>query len=79
MTRWYQGAHIPGLLELSPDMHQFYRAMDALLCCKDAVEKHVAGALSNLFNQDFRLVFYDLTSTYFEGRSCPLEVLSRSV
>jgi len=72
MTSWYPRAHIPRLLSLSPDVHQFYRAMDALLECKDAIERHVAGVISNLFNQDFRLVFYDLTSTYFEGRNCPL-------
>ena len=72
MTSWYPRAHIPRLLSLSPDVHQFYRTMDALLECKDAIERHVAGVISNLFNQDFRLVFYDLTSTYFEGRNCPL-------
>jgi transposase len=72
MTSWYVGVHLPRLLELSPDVHQFYRAMDALLCCKDSLERHTAGQLRDLFNQDFALVFYDLTSTYFEGRSCPL-------
>jgi len=72
LTEWYRRAHIPRLLFLSPDVHQFYRSMDALLDCKDEIERHVAGAISNLFNQDFRLVFYDLTSTYFEGRNCPL-------
>jgi transposase len=72
LTEWYRRVHIPGLLDLSPDVHQFYRAMDALLDCKEAIERHTAGVLSTLFNQDFSLVFYDLTSTYFEGRSCPL-------
>jgi len=72
MTSWYAGVHLPRLLELSPDVHQFYRAMDALLCCKDSLERHTVGRLRDLFNQDFSLVFYDLTSTYFEGRSCPL-------
>ena len=32
----------------------------------------VAEVISKLFNQDFSLVFYELSSTYFEGRSCPL-------
>ena len=72
MTSWYPGVHLPRLLELSPDVHQFYRAMDALLDCKNALERHIAGTLRDLFNQDFSLVFYDLTSTYFEGRTCPL-------
>lgn len=72
LTDWYRRVHIERLLEASPDVHQFYRAMDALLDCKDAIERHVAGVLSTLFNQDFSLVFYDITSTYFEGRSCPL-------
>ena len=78
MTSWYPGVHLPRLLELSPDVHQFYRAMDALLGCKDAIEQHTAGVLTNLFNQDFSLVFYDLTSTYFEGRSCPLAMYGYS-
>ena len=72
MTNWYAGVHLPKLLELAPDVSQFYRAMDALFCCKDSLERHTAGQLRDLFNQDFSLVFYDLTSTYFEGRSCPL-------
>lgn len=72
LTDWYPGVHIPRLLELSPDVHQFYRAMDLLLDCKDAIERHVAEVIRDLFNQDFSLVFYDLTSTYFEGRRCPL-------
>ena len=72
LTQWYRRVHIPRLLEASPDVHQFYRAMDALLECKDAIERHVAGRISKLFNQDFSLVFYDLSSTYFEGTTCPL-------
>ena len=72
MTGWYPGVHLPRLLEAAPDVHEFYRAMDALLSCKDEVERHLFSALRDLFNQDFSLVFYDLTSTYFEGTECPL-------
>jgi len=47
---------------------KFYRALDYLLFLKDAIEIHLYHKLKDLFLLKADLVFYDLTSSYFEGR-----------
>ena len=47
---------------------ELYQAMDWLLERQDAIEKQLA----RLHLEHGTVVFYDLTSTYFEGRHCPL-------
>jgi transposase len=46
---------------------KFYRAMDYLLKMKEALEKHLYLRLRDLFSLKVDLVFYDVTSSYFEG------------
>lgn len=48
---------------------RLYRALDALLPHKEALEKHLKGRLGELFELDYDLLLYDLTSTYFEGEA----------
>ncbi|MBA3710286.1 MAG: IS1634 family transposase, partial [Planctomycetes bacterium] len=56
------------------DEDDLYAAMDALVARQDAVER----ALVHRHLQDGSLVLYDLTSTYFHGRTCPLAKLGYS-
>jgi hypothetical protein len=46
---------------------RFYKAMDSLLRHRGAVERHLFERLKDLFHLEVDAVFYDLTSTYFEG------------
>jgi transposase len=46
---------------------RLYRALDALLPHKAAVERHLKERLGDLFGLEYDLLLYDLTSTYFEG------------
>lgn len=46
---------------------RLYRALDALLPYKDALCKHLQGRYGELFGTQFDFLFYDITSTYFEG------------
>jgi hypothetical protein len=55
-----------GLSTATPD--ELYAAMDWLLPRQPAIEQALAGR--HLAEQT--LVLYDVTSTYFEGRTCPL-------
>ena len=54
---------------------RLYRALDALLPHKEALEKHLKERLGELFDLDYDLLRklcefeYDLTSTYFEGEA----------
>lgn len=54
-----------------PAAHHYYRALDVVAEAKEATEKHLYTALTDLTNLDLRLVCYDLTSTYFEGSTKP--------
>jgi len=46
---------------------RLYRALDKVLPHKVEVEKHLKGRLGELFNLEYDLLLYDVTSTYFEG------------
>ncbi len=46
---------------------RLYRALDALLPHKEALELHLKGRLGELFGLEYDLLLYDVTSTYFEG------------
>jgi transposase len=56
------------------DEETLYQAMDWLL----ARQPHIESALANRHLEDGTLVLYDVTSTYFEGRHCPLAKLGHS-
>jgi len=49
------------------EVMKFYRALDHLLEMKEEVENHLYGQFRDLFSMEVDLVFYDLTSSYFEG------------
>ncbi|MBP7572251.1 MAG: IS1634 family transposase [Acidobacteria bacterium] len=46
---------------------RLYRALDALLPHKAAMEKRLSDRLGRLFGIEYDLLLYDVTSTYFEG------------
>jgi transposase len=49
-------------------LQQWYRTLDGLMKYKERIEKEIFLCLRNLFSLNVDLVFYDLTSTYFEGQ-----------
>lgn len=49
-------------------LRQWYTTLDGLVAEKKQIEKQLFFHLRNLFSLKVDLVFYDLTSTYFEGR-----------
>jgi transposase len=48
-------------------LRQWYGTLDRLVRSKEQIEKKLFLSLRNLFSLKVDLVFYDLTSTYFEG------------
>src|SRR3984885_5660271 len=58
----------------SADETELYSAMDWLLARQPRIERELAKREL----QDGAMVLYDLTSTYFEGRHCPLARLGHS-
>jgi transposase len=48
---------------------RLYRALDHILPHKDGLEKHLKQRLGELFQMEYDLLLYDVTSTYFEGQA----------
>ena len=48
---------------------RLYRTLDRLLPQKTSLEKHLQQRLGELFQLDYDLLLYDVTSTYFEGEA----------
>lgn len=72
--RWYRTTALEDLLGVAvEDIYdeRLYRALDRLLPCKEAIEKHLVKRLGELFDLDYDLLLYDVTSTYFEGIADP--------
>lgn len=65
-SQWARGEYIEGVAEDVP-LHHYYRSLSRLIEIKRPLENTLYNKLNNLFTLDFSLVFYDLTSTYFEG------------
>jgi transposase len=72
--RWYRTTALEDLLGVAvEDIYdeRLYRALDRLLPHKEAIEKHLVKRLGELFELDYDLLLYDVTSTYFEGIADP--------
>jgi hypothetical protein len=68
--RFYEHSALPELLGVPAEKvneDRLYRALDALLPHKLALEKHLRQKLGEFFALDYDLLLYDVTSTYFEG------------
>jgi transposase len=49
--------------------NRLYRALDKLLLQKDGLQKHLKARIGALFNVDYDIFLFDVTSTYFEGEA----------
>jgi transposase len=67
---WYEKTALDDLLGVTGDKigdDRLYRALDALLPHKDKLCRHLQKRYGELFGCTFDFLFYDITSTYFEG------------
>ena len=62
-----QASKSPRVRVESFQLQRWYRTLDALLPLQQRLEEHLFEQFRHLFAPDCELVFYDLTSTYFEG------------
>lgn len=67
LLQWLEGVYLPGIKRDEVEYQHLLRAMDWLIDQKEELEKKIANRLLTLFNRDLDLVFYDITSSYFEG------------
>jgi len=67
---WYPGTALDDLLEIAEGKlndTRLYRCLDKLLPEKTRLEQHLKERYGELFQADFDVLLYDLTSTYMEG------------
>jgi transposase len=70
-TTWYRGTALEDLLGVAVEkVHtdRLYEGLDWLLPHKPQIEKHLKERLGRLFDLEYDLLLYDVTSTYFEGQ-----------
>jgi transposase len=69
---WFRRTALEDIVGISgPQLYdeRLYRALDKLLPHKEALEQHLQHRLGELFEIEYDLLLYDLSSTYFEGEA----------
>ena len=70
--QWYPKSAMPELLGVPADRvddNRLYRTLDQLLLYKEKLEVYIKERLGELFDLEYDLLMYDITSTYFEGQA----------
>jgi transposase len=70
--QWYPQSALPELLGVPADRvddNRLYRTLDQLLPHKEKLEIHLKNRMGELFDLEYDLLMYDITSTYFEGQA----------
>lgn len=68
--KWYRRTALEELVGVTAaQVHtdRLYAGLDQLLPHKETIEKHLKERLGSLFELNYDLLLYDVTSTYFEG------------
>jgi transposase len=79
-STWYRRTALEDLLGVAVDkVHtdRLYEGLDWLLPHKSTIEKHLKDRLGALFDLDYDLLLYDVTSTYFEGQCAGNQMAKR--
>lgn len=69
---WYRRTALEDLIGVPVDSvhhRRLYEGLDKLLEHKEELETHLRNRLGALFDLDYDLMLYDVTSTYFEGEA----------
>jgi transposase len=69
---WYEKTALEDLLGISVNKvneSRLYRSLDHILVHKDEICKHLQDRYTEWFGSKFDFLFYDITSTYFEGQA----------
>jgi transposase len=78
--RWYPATALDDLLEIAEGTindTRLYRCLDCLLPQKSKLERHLRERYGELFQAQFDVLLYDLTSTYVEGEGARNPALRR--
>src|SRR3989304_4809160 len=74
-VEWFEITTCNLLLDIEPGQvneSRFYRELTAIEKQKEKIEQWLYQTLKNRNEKSMRIVFYDLSDSYFEGRKCPI-------
>jgi transposase len=74
-VEWFETTTCNLLFDMEPGQvneSRFYRELTAIENQKEKIEQWLYQTLKNRNEKSMRIVFYDLTDSYFEGRKCPI-------
>jgi len=72
VSEWIKTMAINEIFTKEIPLHHYYRSLDYLMAYKESLEEDIFWKVNDIFSVDLSLVFYDLTSSYFEGDSCDI-------
>jgi len=72
VSEWVTTQAIHEIFPHEIPLHHYYRSLDYLMSYKESLEEDIFWNVNDIFNLDLSLVFYDLTSSYFEGDCCAI-------
>jgi len=78
--QWYRTTALEDVLSVPAESvydERLYRTLDRLLPHKEAIEQHLVQRFGELFDLDYELLLYDVTSTYFEGQCADASIAQR--
>jgi transposase len=75
MLDWFKDVYLPGTEKF--DLQHLYRSVTLVSKHQTEIEEHLFDAFRTLFGIDCSIVFYDTTSTYFEGDGIDKEALKQ--
>ncbi len=75
MVNWFKDVYLPGAEDL--ELHHLYRSVALIHKYQSEIESHLFKQSRTLFGIDCSLVFYDTTTTYFEGDGVDNEALKQ--
>jgi transposase len=74
-VEWFETTSCNLLLDMDPGQineSRFYRELTAIENQKEKIEQWLYQTLKTRNEKNMRIVFYDLSDSYFEGRKCPI-------
>ena len=70
VSLWYEETILPRLLGVTLNPTKIYRVLDKIYSLDEKIQEHLYEKINQLGLDNYELIFYDITSSYFEESSC---------
>lgn len=66
VSHWYEETILPRILDITLNPTKIYRALDEIPSLISKIQQHLYAKINALGLDDYELIFYDITSSYFQ-------------